>query len=106
MIKSIRLSEFEQNAIVDTFDQFFMPDDELWLFGSRADPSKKGGDIDLYVETTMQDSATALTAKIDFLVQLKKIIGDQKIDLVLRLKNSQSNLLIDKLAKETGVKLK
>jgi predicted nucleotidyltransferase len=55
------------------------PDAQMWLFGSRADNSKKGGDIDIGI----------LSSKIDVMEEIEirqKIcdkIGEQKIDLVV-----------------------
>ena len=46
----MRLTEFEQNTISKHFESFFAHA-ELYLFGSRVDDTKKGGDIDLYIET-------------------------------------------------------
>ena len=54
------------------------------LFGSRVNDQKKGGDIDLFIQTHRRISRAELyRLKILFLVQLKKIIGDQKIDVLI-----------------------
>lgn len=56
----------------------------MWLFGSRADDSRSGGDIDLLV--VLPDEGALLAAlpwKARFLVAAKTLIGDQRIDLVL-----------------------
>jgi predicted nucleotidyltransferase len=60
----------------------------LWLFGSRVDDSKRGGDIDLLivVETEAQ-LAAAQKLEIRLLVLLKEKIGEQKIDLVFATRN-------------------
>jgi len=50
----MRLSSFEQNSIITNFKNYF-PNSKLYLFGSRADNTKKGGDIDLYIETTIDE---------------------------------------------------
>lgn len=47
----MRISEEDKIAIISEFKKSFSPDDHLWLFGSRVDDTKKGGDIDLYVQT-------------------------------------------------------
>jgi len=46
-ILNMRISIFEKEAIVDTIIARD-PEAKIWLFGSRTDNSKKGGDIDFY----------------------------------------------------------
>lgn len=47
----MRLTEKERKLICEAFLQNFGKNDHLWLFGSRVNDTKKGGDIDLYIET-------------------------------------------------------
>ena len=100
----MRLTEAQVKAIQDNFSVSFMEGDKIWLFGSRVDDSKKGGDIDLYIETNYNDLFIVTRKEIEFIANLKKIIGDQKIDIVVRQKNSASKL-IHEIAKKEGVKL-
>ena len=51
----MRLTEAQVKTIQDNFSVSFMEGDKIWLFGSRVDDSKKGGDIDLYIETNYND---------------------------------------------------
>jgi len=76
----VRLTEYEINAIQETFLDIFEKG-EIFLFGSRVDDAKQGGDIDLYISTPYKNSL--VKRKIDFLVKLKRKIGEQKIDVVL-----------------------
>ncbi len=46
----MRLSETERKVIRTAAVEFFGDDAEIWLFGSRVDDSKKGGDIDLLIK--------------------------------------------------------
>ena len=94
----MRLNDNEIIAIKTTFNEIFK-DGVIYLFGSRIDDSKKGGDIDLYISTP--DKKNLVSKKIDFLVQLKRKIGEQKIDVVL---DYAQNRLIDTIAKQ-GIKL-
>jgi predicted nucleotidyltransferase len=55
------------------------PAAKFWLFGSRADDSKKGGDIDIAVLSTR----IGLTEKIEIRRAITDILGNQKIDLVV-----------------------
>ena len=48
----MRITEKDQKAIVKATHQNFGERVEVYLFGSRVDESKKGGDIDLYIETS------------------------------------------------------
>ena len=90
-------------AIQKTFLDYFGSDDHLWLFGSRADDAKFGGDIDLYIETQKTDAEWVMNTRQKFVSSLRKLIGDQKIDVVI--KRPDANLPIYKIAKETGVLL-
>lgn len=99
----MRLTSQAQTAIVQTFQQSFSTEDHLWLFGSRVDDTKRGGDIDLYIETQENDTSKILNQKIQFLVNLEKKIGEQKIDVVI--KTPQKTLPIHTEARKTGVLL-
>jgi hypothetical protein len=52
----------EQDVIRNSFRQCFGGEDHLWLFGSRVNDHKRGGDIDLYVETNL-DTNQAMKSK-------------------------------------------
>ena len=90
-IKAVTNSVFGENAIVT-------------LFGSRTEDSKKGGDIDLLIKcnkTVSRDDLYQL--KLKFLVQLKKRIGDQKIDVIID--GGQVNNSIFKTVEKEGILL-
>ena len=92
-------------ALELTFKKNFLPEDRLWLFGSRADLTKKGGDIDLHIETFAKNLDQAFEMKMRFLSDFKAIIGEQKIDLVLNMIEYPHPLLIHKVALEEGVRI-
>jgi len=102
---SIRLTDFERIAICRAFKKYFCPDDHLWLFGSRVNHKKSGGDIDLYIETSYNSLPKIADSKIDFLVEIKSTIGDQRIDVIINQLSENLDLQIYKEAKETGVLL-
>lgn len=94
----MRLTDSDKKAIKETFFEIF-EDGKIYLFGSRADDTKRGGDIDLYISPS---SKTRLAfKKIDFLVALKQKIGEQKIDVVI---DRGKNNLIDEIGKK-GIEL-
>jgi len=95
----MRLSEHQRSVLKKNFKEIF-GDGKIYLFGSRIDDSTKGGDIDLYISTTKKDSLSE--KKIDFLVNVKREIGEQKIDVVF---DRGQNRLIDKKAKAEGIML-
>ncbi|MBK5274143.1 MAG: nucleotidyltransferase domain-containing protein [Desulfuromonadales bacterium] len=93
----MRLKDFEQEAILSTV-QCLDINARVYLFGSRVDDSKKGGDIDLLV---MSDKLTR-DDKRTIKMRLYELLGEQKIDLLLAADDSDPFV---KLALETGVKL-
>jgi predicted nucleotidyltransferase len=46
----MRLSAHERDVIREAAAEVFGPDVRVMLFGSRVDDSRRGGDIDLFVE--------------------------------------------------------
>lgn len=95
----MRLSTKYKEVILKYFYQFFKTG-EVYLFGSRVDDTKKGGDIDLYL--VLNEHSNLFEKKIKFLSRVKKELGDQKIDIVF---NTDSSRLIEKEAIQWGIKL-
>ncbi len=99
---NIRLQDCEISAIREAFVHLF-PGDKLWIFGSRVDPSKKGGDIDLYIETNCQDPAKIVDKRLNFLYEIQNKIGEQKIDVVVKFR--EFPLPIYQIARKEGIQL-
>jgi predicted nucleotidyltransferase len=95
----MRLTRQEVKAITSSFKKIF-GNGKIYLFGSRVDDAKKGGDIDLYIVIKEKENLTTL--KIDFLVNLKQKIGEQKIDVII---SRDKNREIEKKALKEGVEL-
>ena len=53
----------------------------LYLFGSRVDDSKEGGDIDLFIEI---QNVLDLEKQMTFLKQIYKHVTQKKVDLVVK----------------------
>ncbi len=104
-MENIRLTPFEIDAICKSFQAYFTPGDHLWLFGSRVNPEARGGDIDLYIETTIPDVSAAVDNNTAFVMDLYDKIGEQKIDVVLNLVTRDYKLAIYEIAREEGVLL-
>ena len=80
----MRLTDFEVASIrqtVHTLDSHA----HVYLFGSRADDDKRGGDIDLLIISDRLTSADA--GHVRWL--LWELIGEQKIDIVIAKDNSE-----------------
>ena len=91
-IKAMAIKHFGQDAIV-------------LLFGSRVDDSKRGGDIDLLIQTSKDKPAEMVRSEIAFLADLKVELGDQKIDVVLDYPARKTHPPIFEIARKTGVLL-
>ncbi len=93
----MRISESIYHSIKERI-QGSIPNAEVFLFGSRADDSAKGGDIDLLVLS----KKIKLMDKIDILAQLHQSLGERKIDLLVYPDTSRP---FARLAMEDGVRL-
>lgn len=57
---------------------------KLYLFGSRVDPLKRGGDIDLLMVVDALEQANELrAARLDMSVSLQKHLGERRVDLTI-----------------------
>lgn len=93
----MRLNEFEIKSILDSC-RHYDSNAIVYLFGSRVDDTKKGGDIDLLVmsEKLTRDDRRAIRIK------LHELLGEQKIDIIVASDDSDPFV---KMALESGVRL-
>lgn len=103
--KKARISDAELMEIKNSFTESFGSKDKLWIFGSRADLKKKGGDLDFYVETQEEDVSIALENKNAFIKRLWSKLGEQKIDVVLNIVELKHHLPIYEIAKTKGIQI-
>jgi len=97
----MRLSQENIILIKNSVKEIFDENSKVFLFGSRTDDQKKGGDIDLYIETQIKNDL--LQKKLKLINTLHKILGEQKIDIVIN--NFTSNKYIYEVAKHEGIQL-
>ncbi|NOX14507.1 MAG: nucleotidyltransferase domain-containing protein [Epsilonproteobacteria bacterium] len=93
----MRLKNIDKKAIRDSFFTTF-GSGKIYLFGSRVNDSLRGGDIDLYLITDSKENL--VQKKVDFLVKLKRAIGEQKIDVVI---SRDSSRVIEQEALKNGI---
>ena len=74
----MRLSQIEVDLLKSKL--YSLSDEaKLYLFGSRIDDTKKGGDIDLLVVSQKLTKKDLRWLRVEFF----KIFGEQKLDIVL-----------------------
>ena len=98
----MRLSALE-NEIVHRVLHKADPYGRIYLFGSRTDDAKKGGDIDLFIQTSLVDAAEISKAHTRFLAKLYAELGEQKIDVVIDYPSRTVQLPIFAIALEQGI---
>ncbi len=76
----MRLSKREIEAILQVAEDIYGTDVKVYLFGSRVDDSRRGGDIDLLVRTT--SAKKGILDRVRMAARIKSLIGDQKIDII------------------------
>lgn len=108
----MRLSTDQIQAIRQAATAAFGQGTAVWLFGSRVDDAKKGGDIDLLVCPQAPTAGNAagtpklqhtFMQKINMLTQLERALGERKIDIVVEHPLDQRPIV--EVAHTTGIKL-
>ena len=87
--------------------RYFGEDAKLWLFGSRVDDRKKGGDYDFLVETDLIDADEIVERKIALLAELQGSaeFEDERIDIVVKRRVSAFEMPIYEVVKNEGVRI-
>jgi len=91
----LRLTSKELSIIKSSVNKLFK-DGAIYLFGSRIDNSKKGGDIDLYIITNDKDYYSKK-------LRLKSTLEDllyKPVDIVI---SKNNNRAVEKEALKNGV---
>ena len=99
-MRKVRLSEKQISTIKETAKSVFGEDCKVYIFGSRADLSRRGGDIDILILT--KNTKNKFKKKIKFIANLYKRLGEQKFDVIIT-DNPKTD--IEKIAFKTGVEI-
>ena len=104
---NLRLTPRERDGIRTAVQKACGETGAVWrrvlVFGSRTDPNRRGGDIDLLVELEPARPADTFRLNQRLRLALEDELGEQRIDLVLDDGNADS--VFPTLARETGVEL-
>ncbi len=100
-MKKLRLSEKEIEIIKNTAKKVFGKNISVFIYGSRTDLNKKGGDIDILIKINKKVS---LEDELDFLAELELRGIERKCDVLILSVNSKIKS-IHKTALETGVRI-
>ncbi len=98
----------DQLSLVKTLSlRYFGKDAKLWLFGSRVDDEKKGGDYDFLIETSLTNPDEIISCKIDMITQLQSSgpFEDEKIDIIIKRQQSSFDMPIFHIAMQEGVQI-
>jgi hypothetical protein len=101
----MRLSDHEIHCIVTAVERHFGPSVAVRLFGSRADPLARGGDIALYLDGVDATEPRVRRLRRLLLAELNERLGAQSIDVLVRRVGSPA-LPIHRIAVATGVELR
>ena len=96
----MRITEYQKNMIVEAVVNID-PNAKVWLFGSRVDDNKKGGDIDIAIFSEKIEND--VMQKIQVRRFICDRIGEQKIDIVTTNSGKEP---IFKLAVAEGIQLR
>ena len=95
----MRLNKKDIQSIIQVAKEIYGESVEVYLFGSRTDNEKRGGDIDLLIRTTSEKKG--VLARIRMVARLKQLLGEQKIDVI----GDHDESLVAKEALTTGIRL-
>jgi hypothetical protein len=99
----VRLTQEQVAVIKAQVEAQFGPDAGVYLFGSRANDSVRGGDIDLYIELT-KPCEDIMMRSLRLNGGLQQAFGAQCIDILIRAPG-QPMQAVHRAAKQTGIRL-
>lgn len=102
----MRLQAKEVDAIAQAAREAFTPGTAVFLFGSRVDNSKRGGDIDLLVEVPkVMPPAELVRRRTRFVSRIYRLLDEQRIDVVIATQDQQDSRAVVAAAKRAGLKV-
>ena len=103
----MRISPQQTETIKIFTHRHFGEDAEVWLFGSRVNNDKRGGDYDFLIETSINQPDIIIEHKITMIAELQSTstFEDEKIDLIVKRRNSSFDMPIYGVAKKEGIRL-
>jgi predicted nucleotidyltransferase len=99
----MRLTPAQVQAIRAAAAEAFGDGAAVWLFGSRVDDTKRGGDIDLLVQPASGAQDQLFRRKVRLLARLERALGERKIDVVVEEPDDARPIVA--IARQTGVRL-
>ncbi len=94
----VRLSEYEIKVIKNLIREIF-GDSEIYIFGSRTNLNKKGGDIDIFIipkqKSNLYRKKVKLVSKLEFILE-------KPVDILI---SKDKNREIERNILKEGVKL-
>lgn len=102
----MRLQAKEVDAIAQAAREAFIPGTAVFLFGSRVDDSKRGGDIDLLVEIPkVMPPAELVRRRTRFVSRIYQLLDEQRIDVVIATQDQQDSRAVVAAAKRDGIQV-
>jgi len=99
----MRLTPLQKESIKRATTEMFGVQARVWLFGSRVDDNKRGGDIDLLIQPEGISAREILLRKIRFLTKLEQLLGERRVDVVIETPDDQRPIV--RIAHEKGIRL-
>ncbi|MHC4873699.1 MAG: nucleotidyltransferase domain-containing protein [Planctomycetota bacterium] len=93
----MRLSKGIKEKIVKYSQKHFGTKCRLFLFGSRVDDNKKGGDIDLFLDSPVDIDRQA---QISFLKDIFINVTQRKVDLVVKTPAKKNTAIFENAGNE------
>jgi predicted nucleotidyltransferase len=102
----MRLQSKEVDVIAEAAKDTFMSGTAVFLFGSRVDDRKRGGDIDLLVEIPEALSPAELVrSRTRFVSRIYRLLDEQRIDVVIALQDMPDSRDVVAMARREGLKV-
>ncbi len=95
---AMRLTHEQAHNITQSIRRHLGQNAHIRVFGSRLDDSRKGGDLDLYVEASQHPLLSEVRCKIELMEML-----DMPVDMIVR--GFGENTYIGSIAKHEGWRL-
>ena len=102
----MRLTQEEQRGIAEAAHSVLPAGSRVLLFGSRTDDARRGGDVDLLVETASAlaaDESVRLCRRLT--AQLYRRLGERRIDMLVSVRGAADERAVVRAARRDGIEL-